>query len=330
MKKKVAIIGDGGWGTALGLVCNQNGHAVTVWGPFPDYLETVVEYAENRSFLPGVRLPADIEWTADPGQAVDDADLVIVAMPTKYFRSALEFFKGLLPDDALVVSVAKGLDRVTHEPMTSVARSVLQHAPVAALSGPSHAEEVARGVPTAVAVACTDADSAGAVQSIMANLNFRIYTSTDVIGVELGGALKNIIAIAVGVSDGLGFGDNTRAALITRGLAEITRLGTALDADVATFAGLSGMGDLIVTCTSGLSRNRAVGERIGRGEKVDAILSGMQQAAEGIWNCAAAHELAREKGVNMPVTCEVYAIVHEGKDPLEAVKSLLSRDFRSE
>lgn len=331
MKKRIAILGDGGWGTALALVLLENGHKVTVWGPFPDYIETIRKERENKLFLPGVTLPAEISWTADRKAAVENADLVVLAIPTKFFRSVAESFSGLLPDSCCLLSVAKGLDQDSHKRMTQIAQDILGHGPVAALSGPSHAEEVARQIPTAVVVACEDQGYANRLQDIFASRFFRIYTSDDVAGVELGGALKNVIAIAVGVSDGIGFGDNTRAALITRGMAEITRLGCALGAArSSTFAGLSGMGDLIVTCTSRLSRNRAVGERLGKGESIGQILADMKQATEGVWNCASARALAHEVDVEVPITEEVYAIIHEGKKPQDAVNSLIGREVKPE
>jgi len=330
VNERVAIIGDGAWGTALAVVLLGNGYRVTVWGPFADHIETIRSRRENKLFLPKVRLPAEISWTADRKALVDAADLVVLAVPTKFFRSVVESFSGLLPDSCRVLSVAKGLDQTTHKLMSQVAEEILGHAAVAALSGPSHAEEVARKIPTAVTVAAQQVRDAREWQNIFANDYFRVYTSTDVAGVQLGGALKNVIAIAVGVSDGIGFGDNTRAALITRGLVEISRLGCALGAKPSTFAGLSGMGDLIVTCTSRLSRNRAVGERIGRGESVDRILAGTKQAAEGVWNCAIARDLAHEAGVQVPITEEVYAIVREGKSPHDAMKSLMTRDVKQE
>ena len=327
---KAAIIGDGAWGTALGLVLRDNGCSVTVWGPFRDYVETVVRERVNVSYLPGIRLPDDIAWTSDPREAARDAGVVVLAVPTKYVAAALGAFAGLLPPEAHVVSVAKGLEPASLERLSVVAARLLRHAPVAALSGPSFAEEGARRVPTAVTVASQDAGLAATLQRVLSNDRFRVYTSSDVAGVELGGALKNVIAIAVGVSDGLGFGDNTRAALITRGLAEITRLGVALGARAATFAGLSGMGDLILTCTGRLSRNHRCGERIGRGERVADILGGTKQAVEGAWNCAAARALARRASVPVPITEEVYAIIHEGKAPQAAVDALLTRDVKPE
>jgi len=329
-REKIAILGDGGWGTALSLVLQRNGHAVTVWGPFPEQIERTRAHRENLSFLPGVELPADISWTADRRAAVDGAELAVLAIPTKYFREVAGSFASLLPPSCGLLSVAKGLDGDTHRRMTQIAEEILGHAPVAAMSGPSHAEEVARTIPTAVVAASKDPDYTRRLQRLFTNSSFRVYSSLDVAGVELGGALKNVIAIAVGASDGLGLGDNTRAALITRGLAEITRLGVALGAGQATFAGLSGMGDLIVTCTSRLSRNRGVGERLGRGESIDAILESTNQAVEGVWNCTNVRDVARDRGVEMPITEEVCAVVHECRDPKDAVTALMSRDIKAE
>jgi glycerol-3-phosphate dehydrogenase (NAD(P)+) len=329
-KKKITVIGDGGWGTALGLIGFENGHDVTIWGPFADYIETIKANRENISFLKGVTIPHGVNLTADRVEALKDTDAVILAVPTKYYSDVVASMAGLIPENASVVSVAKGLDRETHQRMSSIAEELLHHKPIAALSGPSHAEEVARGVPTAVTVACENKVCSECFQQLLSNSHFRVYTSQDVVGVELGGALKNVLAIAVGISDGLGFGDNTRAALISRGLVEMTRLGMALGAEEKTFTGLSGLGDLIVTCTSKLSRNRAVGERIGRGEKVTDILSDMQQAVEGVWNCASAQSVADKYHIDAPITNEVFAIIHENKDPLDALKSLLTRDVKPE
>ncbi|MDD4871748.1 MAG: NAD(P)-dependent glycerol-3-phosphate dehydrogenase [Kiritimatiellae bacterium] len=329
-KKNICIIGDGGWGTALAIVLHSNGHNVTVWGPFPNYINAIKKTGENKLYLPGIKLPCQLNWTADRKTAGLQADIVILAVPTKFFRSVAESFKGLLPDSCGLLSVAKGFDQKTRKRMTEVAHEILGPLPLAALSGPSHAEEVAARIPTAVTVASKDNDYRNNLQKTFSNSRFRVYTSDDVAGIELGGALKNIIAVAVGVSDGLGFGDNTRAALITRGLAEITRLGHALGAKASTFAGLSGMGDLIVTCTSRHSRNRNVGERLGKGEKLDDILASMKQVAEGIWNCPIARDLAHKAGVEVPITEEVHAIIHKGKSPLDAVESLMSRNVKPE
>ncbi|HOW96299.1 MAG TPA: NAD(P)H-dependent glycerol-3-phosphate dehydrogenase [Kiritimatiellia bacterium] len=328
---KIAVIGDGGWGTALALILAGNGHEVSVWGPFEDYLRTIRETGENKKFLPGVRLPSALRWTARLDEAAAGAEAVVLATPSRFFRGAVSALAPFLPNPRpLIVSVTKGLDEKTHRRMTEVAGELLGGEAVAALSGPSLAAEVARGVPTAVTIACADMGRAAALQLLFNGPRFRVYTSDDVVGVELGGALKNVIAIAAGVCDGIGFGDNAKAALITRGLAEIGRLGVAMGAHPQTFAGLSGLGDLVVTCASRLSRNRGVGERLGRGESMEAILQGMQQVAEGVWTCGAARDLARSRNVEVPITEEVCAVVHEGKNPRRAVEDLMSRDPRPE
>ncbi len=326
----VTIIGDGGWGTALAMVLQRNGHRVVVWGPFPEYLAQIRRDGENRKFLPGVKLPGEMGWTSDPAEAVADSEAVILAVPSRFFSATIERFAADLRADAVLLSVTKGLDRESGRRMSEVASGLLKRGPVAALSGPSLAAEVARGVPTAVTIACDDHDRACVFQDLLMNPAFRVYTSDDLVGVELGGALKNVIAIAAGACDGIGFGDNTKAALITRGLAEMTRLGCALGAHPMTFAGLSGMGDLVVTCTSRQSRNRGVGERLGRGESIDAILASMEQEAEGVWTCAAARDLARRHKIEVPITEEVCAVIHGGKNPREAVQSLMTRDRKAE
>jgi glycerol-3-phosphate dehydrogenase (NAD(P)+) len=330
MSQTTTVIGDGGWGTALAIVLQQNGHAVTVWGPFAENIEAANRTHRNETFLPGIDLPPEIRWTTDPEEAVRGANAVVMATPTQYYRDVAKKFRGLITPEMDVVSVAKGLDRETHKTMTGVAEEILEVSPVAVLSGPSHAEEVARGIPTAVVIASHDESQATVLQNLFSNGHFRAYTTTDALGVQLGGALKNVIAIAVGISDGLGFGDNTRAALITRGLAEMTRLGTQMGCHPATFAGLSGMGDLIVTCTSGHSRNRAVGERLGRGESIDDILTSMKQVAEGVWNCSNARALGHSQGVELPITEEVYGILHGNKSPIDAVQDLMGRDVKPE
>ncbi len=327
---RIAVIGDGGWGTALASVLQLNGNDVTVWGPFEETLEQIRRAGENETYLPGVPLSPELIWTADPQRAVAGAEFAILATPTRFFRAVMEKFAGRFAPDCRFVSVAKGLDGETHETMTQVAAQVLGVDSVAALSGPSHAEEVAREVPTAVVVAAQDAGLAVEWQNLLSNPRFRVYTSDDTLGVQLGGALKNVMALAVGIGDGLGFGDNTRAALITRGLAEMTRIGTALGASPLTFAGLSGMGDLIVTCTSRHSRNRSVGQRIGEGESVPDILAGMKQVAEGVWNCRIARDLARRAGVEAPIIEQVHAVLHEGRHPHAAVEALLNREVRPE
>lgn len=325
----VTVIGDGGWGTALAIVLNRNGHRVTVWGPFQEYIEEIRVSGENKTYLPGVALPPSLRWASDRAEAVNDAELVVLVVPSRFYRSVAESFKALIPPKALIVSATKGLDETTYERMSEVAERVL-HRPVAVLSGPSHAEEVARGIPCAVAVAAADLAAAEKIQAAFVDDMFRVYTLDDVCGVELGGALKNVVAIAAGIGDGMGFGDNSKAALMTRGIAEITRLGVALGAKPETFAGLSGIGDLMVTCMSRHSRNRGVGERLGKGETLEQIMAGMKMVAEGVWNCQAAKALADQHGVPVPITEQVAAVVHHSKDPRQAVMDLMTRSPKAE
>ena len=327
---KITIIGDGGWGTAIGLLLNSYGHAVTLWGPFPEYLDELRALRENTRFLPGVALPDTLSWTSDPAAATAGAEVVVLASPSKYYADVCGKFKGLIPSGTLVVSLTKGLCEATHCRMSELAQEILGLDAIAVLSGPSHAEEVARGIPTAVVAASEDEAVAKRVQKLFSGPLFRVYTSTDPLGVEIGGAVKNVIAIAVGASDGLGFGDNTRAALITRGLSEITRFGIALGACPGTFAGLSGVGDLIVTCTSHHSRNHSVGERLGRGESIGAILGSMKMVAEGVWNAKVIHTLGRTYGVTLPITDVVYGLCYEGLAAIDAVATLMTRDMKSE
>lgn len=322
------VIGNGGWGTALAMTLATNGNNVTVWGPFEEEIETIRSAQENSVYLPGVSLPDSLRWTSDPSAAAD-AELIVLVTPSRFVRSSLETFKPHLRADALIVSATKGLDENTHQRISQIAADVLGR-DIAALSGPSHAEEVARGVPTAVTVAGPDLPTLEKIQAAFMGPAFRVYTSDDLIGVELGGTLKNIIAVAAGILDGIGLGDNSKAALMTRGLAEIARLGTALGAKPETFSGLSGIGDLIVTCASRHSRNRSVGERLGKGESLDDIMGSMKQVAEGVWNAKAARDLAAKHGIEMPITEEVCAIVEDGKDPRQALHDLMSRDPKAE
>ncbi len=327
---RITIIGDGGWGTALGLLLQQKGHSVTIWGPFADYLAEVRARRENVRYLPGIPLPAELCWTAEPAAAAHQTEAFVLAVPSKFYASVCERFCGLIAPNTPIISVTKGLCATTHRRMSELAAQILGHEGVSVLSGPSHAEEVSRGLPTAVVAAARDQQQALFFQQLFSTPRFRVYTSTDPIGVELGGAVKNVIAIAVGVSDGLGFGDNTRAALITRGLAEMTRLATALGAQPETLAGLSGVGDLIVTCTSRHSRNRGVGERLGRGESIQQILGSMSMVAEGVWNSQAVRSLARAHHVEMPITEQVYGFCFEQLDPQQALVSLMNRDSKAE
>lgn len=326
----IAILSDGGWATALALLLHAKGHRTTVWGAFPEQTRCINTTHENTAFLPGVPLPPTLRFTASEEEAVRGAHLVVLATPSRFFHSVCQRFAPLVPPATPLVSVAKGFCETTLGRMSEIAGSTFRDARVAVLSGPSHAEEVARGLPTVVTAAARDPDLAGFVQDTFSTPRFRVYTSDDVTGVELGGALKNVIAVAVGASDGMGLGDNARAAIITRGLAEITRLGVALGARPETFSGLSGVGDLIVTCTSAHSRNHTVGERLGRGEKIDAILASMQMVAEGVWNAKAVRRLALRENIEMPISEQVYALCHENADPREALEALMSRDAKPE
>lgn len=327
---KIAVIGDGGWGTANALLLASHGHDVTVWGAFPDYVEEVRKTRQNVRYLPGVSIPSSLGWTADREEAVNGAELVVLAMPSGFYADVCESFKGIIGKDTLVVSLTKGLCEKTHSRMSIIAAKVLGVDNVVVLSGPTHAEEVSRGIPTAIVAASENPVAAQTVQNIWNSPTFRVYTSDDPLGVEFGGAVKNVLAVAVGCSDGLGFGDNTRAALITRGLAEMTRFAVACGAKERTVAGLSGIGDLIVTCTSRHSRNRAVGERMGRGESIGEITSSMHQIAEGVRNSAACRAFAAELGVEMPITEVVYRVCYEGLPVKEAIGALMNRAVKSE
>lgn len=327
----VAVIGDGGWGTAAATLLDAYGHTVTVWGPFPDYIGEIRQGLSNPRYLPGVRLSPSIRWTADLREAVPDADAVVLAVPSKFYRDVCVRLAPLLDvRHAFVVSLTKGVCPETHQRMSEVARAVLGTERVVVLSGPSHAEEVARRIPTAVTCACADHALAVRVQELFNGPRFRVYTTDDVVGVEIGGLVKNVLAIAVGASDGFGFGDNTRAALITRGLAEMMRLGLAMGARAQTLSGLAGVGDLIVTCTSAHSRNHAVGERLGRGEPIDTILASMRMVAEGVDNAKLLHDLAERHGVEMPIADVVYRMCHEGLSAEDAVMLLMERQAKPE
>lgn len=323
----VTLVGAGAWGTALGIVLSQNGHDVTVWGHNPEHLAETARQRENRRYLPGVSLPADWRFEADLARASRDAAALVLAVPSKALATTAARLTGF---SGPVISTTKGIEAGTGRTMGGVIAAAIPSAPVAALSGPTLAAEVARGIPTAVVAAAHDADLAKQVQALFHRPAFRVYRSDDLAGVELGGALKNVIAIAAGVCDGLGFGDNSKAALITRGLAEITRLGVACGARAETFAGLSGVGDLTVTCFSKLSRNRTFGERIGRGEPVETILAQTQSAVEGHPTAASALELARRRDVPCPIITEVHAMLYASKNPRQAVADLLSRDSKAE
>lgn len=329
-RHRVCVVGNGGWGTALALLLFENGNDVTLWGHSREELDEIRATGENKPYLAGVKIPDGIRLTSDPSEAVRNADLVVLAMPSHFYRSVCLRFRGLIPAGADVVSVAKGFCEETMERLSVTAAKALDWPEVAALSGPSHAEEVGRHIPTAVVVACTNVEKAHRIQTIFSGPRFRVYTSDDPVGVELGGAIKNVLAIAVGLCDGLGFGDNSRAALITRGLAEMARFGAAAGGLPETFAGLSGIGDLVVTCTSRHSRNRGVGERLGRGETLADIQAGMKQVAEGVWNCRLVCAMAKRLGVEMPICMGVQAVLSGELAPKDAVSYLMGRDSKPE
>ena len=327
---KICVIGDGGWGTANAMLLAGYGHDVTLWGAFPEYVEEMRRTRRNEKFLKGVTLPENLNLEHDRAKAVAGAEVVVLAPPSKYFTSVVSGFKGLITKEMLVVSITKGLCEKTNRRMTDLGAEILRTGPIVALAGPTHAEEVSRGIPTAIVAACEDADKAHRVQAIWSGPLFRVYTSPDPVGVEIGGAVKNVLAIAVGCSDGMGFGDNTRAALITRGLVEMKRFVLAYGGLEETLNGLAGIGDLIVTCTSVHSRNHSVGERLGRGEKIADILGSMQMVAEGVWNSKVVHEIAKRLGVEMPICELVYRLCYEGFDAKNAVKMMMERELKSE
>ena len=330
---KIAVLSDGGWGTALALLLVNNGHDTTLWGPFPDYVETMREQRENAQFLPGVTLPSELRLSGTIAESVADAELLVLAAPSQYMRPLLERLAdtGASKHPLPVLNVAKGLEQDTDLRMSELVENILGEVEYATLSGPSHAEEVARRMPTAVSVASRFTGLAERVQKAFMNDRFRVYTQDDVIGVELGGALKNVFAIAAGVSDGLGFGDNARAALMTRGIVEMGRLGEALGGRADTFSGLSGVGDLIVTCTSQHSRNHFVGEELGKGRSLEDIQASMgRQVAEGVRTARAAFSLARKHHTPTPIIDEIHAVLYNDKNPRRAVTDLMTRDPKAE
>lgn len=327
---RVAILGDGGWGTALAVTLARKGVDVTVWGAFPDYVEEMRRSRVNRKFLPGIDLPEGLLLETDAAKAARGAELIVVAIPTKYMRATLERIAPALPRDVPYVSVAKGLEEGRLFRGTEIVRDCLGDVGVGCLSGPSHAEEVAKRLPTAVVAAAETDDLAGAIQATFLTATFRVYRCTDLAGVELGGAVKNVIAISAGICDGLGFGDNSKAALLTRGLAEMTRLGVRMGAEAATFRGLSGIGDLITTCCSPYGRNRAVGVKLGQGVPLEEIEASTEMVAEGVRTAPAICDLAGRMGVEMPIAREVCAVLFDGKAPKQAVVDLMTRPPRAE
>ena len=324
---KLTVLGAGAWGTALALVLHRNGRPVTLWGHSAEHLDDVRRAGRNERYLPGIELSRDWSYEPNLARAVEDAGFVVMAVPSKALR---EVAAGLGGYAGILLSVTKGIEHDTGLTMCGVLRECAPRAKVTALSGPSLALEVARQIPTAVVAASEDAAVAQTAQTLFHSPTFRVYTSTDTTGVEMGGALKNVVAIAAGVCDGLGFGDNTKATLLTRGIVEIRRLGVQCGAQPETFAGLSGLGDLTVTCFSKLSRNRSLGERLGRGEKLADILAGSVTVAEGYPTARSAWQLARRHNVSTPILDEVYSLLYEGKNVAKALQDLMGRESKAE
>jgi glycerol-3-phosphate dehydrogenase (NAD(P)+) len=327
---RVSVIGAGGWGTTLAIILNERRNDVLLWEYFGDYAEILRKKRENIKFLKGVKIPSKIKVTTDLKTAVEPAEVIVLAVPSHVLRGLLRRIKPFKYNNKIFISVIKGIEQKTLMTMSAVARDVLGPVRTAVLSGPSHAEEVARRVPTTVVAASKTTGLAEKVQSMFFTDYFRVYSNRDVLGVELGGAVKNVIAIAAGVLDGMKAGDNTKAALITRGLAEMKRLGAAMGAEESTFFGLSGLGDLVVTCESRHSRNRHVGEELGRGKKIGAILSGMEMVAEGVKTTLSVYKLSRKYKVEMPITREIYEIIYRDKSPARSISDLMSRSPKSE
>lgn len=331
MRTRFAIFGDGAWGTAIALLLAQSSrHQVVLWSAREENGRVLRERRENVRLLPGVPIPQSIELTLDARQAAIGADLWVIAVPTVYMRATLSRIAPLLPAAPPVLSLAKGMEEGTFLRPTEIIAEVLGARALAVLSGPSHAEEVSRGLPTSVVVASDDATLAERVQAAFTTDRFRVYTSLDPLGVELGGALKNIIGIAAGISDGLGLGDNAKSALLTRGLVEMTRFGVALGAKAQTFMGLAGLGDLITTCVSPHGRNRRLGERLARGERWADIRPTMTMVAEGAFTTHSVYDRAGQLNIEVPITTEVYRALYEGKDPRAAVNDLMLRQPKRE
>lgn len=330
---KIGVIGAGSWGTTLANVLAKKGHDVTLWVYEADLSKRLQETGVNDLYLDGITLSSKLAYTNDLSEAAENSQLMLLVSPSQVMRHVLKDLKAYIPEDCLLVSAAKGIENGTLLTMSEVLQEVLGEQVAkrsAFLSGPSFAREVAVEQPTAVAVAAEDPEVAHRVQEIFSTDYFRVYTNQDVVGVEIGGAMKNVIALAAGVGDGLGFNHNARAALITRGLVEISRLGEAKGAQEATFSGLAGMGDLVLTCTGDLSRNRSVGIELGKGRKLDEILNQMRMVAEGVKTTLSAYQLATKLGVAMPITEQMYQVLYEEKDPKQAAADLMTRALTSE
>jgi glycerol-3-phosphate dehydrogenase (NAD(P)+) len=330
---KVAIIGTTSWGTTLGVILSRRGIDVALWARTVEEAERLARDRENKARLPGIPFPGGLSATGDVEEALQGASLVILAVPSQQMRQNARIIKGHIAWGVLILSAAKGLEVDTMKRMTQVISEEIEsayHHNICALSGPNLSMEVVRGLPATTVIAAHDGAVARRAQGIMASATFRVYTNDDVIGVELGGALKNIVALAAGLSDGLGYGDNAKAALVSRGLAEISRLGVVMKANPLTFAGLAGLGDLVATCSSPLSRNRFVGQELAKGRPLVEIIASMTNVAEGVSTTVAARRMAREYGVDMPITEQVYRVLFESVDVTTAMATLMGRELKSE
>ncbi|SFL48767.1 NAD(P)H-dependent glycerol-3-phosphate dehydrogenase [Geodermatophilus ruber] len=329
---RAAVLGAGSWGTTFAKVLVDAGCAVTLHARRPELARAISEDRENPDYLPGIRLPKGLRATADPAEALRAAELVVLAVPSQSLRDNLVQWAPLLPPDAVLLSLMKGIELGTTKRMSQVVCEITGAGPdrVAAMSGPNLAREIAEEQPAATVIACADQQRAEQLQAACHTPYFRPYTNPDLVGCELGGAVKNVIALACGITEGMGFGDNTRASLITRGLAETARLGAALGAEPTTFAGLAGLGDLVATCSSPLSRNRTFGEKLGRGMTVEQALQTTRQVAEGVKSCRSVLDLGRAHGVDMPLTEAVVRVCHEGVPAAQMVKEIMSREAKPE
>jgi glycerol-3-phosphate dehydrogenase (NAD(P)+) len=331
--EKIAVIGAGSWGTALAIVLADNGHKVKLYGRRDEQMSEINESHTNERYLPSIKLPTNIVGYSSLKDAVADVDTIVLVTPTKAMRAILGDLKQIIAKKVTIVHASKGIEPETHKRISEMIEEEIPEKlldAVVVLSGPSHAEEVSRRMPTTVTVSSNKESAQEKVQDLFINTNFRVYTNADVIGVELGGALKNIIALGAGLCDGLGHGDNAKAALMTRGLAEIARLGTKMGANPLTFAGLTGIGDLIVTCTSVHSRNWRAGNMLGKGNKLNDVLENMGMAVEGVRTTKAAYQLSQNVGVEMPITAQIYEVLFNDKDPKEALDELMARGKTNE
>lgn len=326
----ISVIGAGGWGCALAKVLCENGHDVTIWSKFENEIDTIRTTRMNEAKLPGIVLPDEIQLTSHLQTAVEGKDILVIAVPSSFVRETCEAMKEYIEVNQILVNVAKGVEDKTLMTLEEVIHDVIAKNHVVVLSGPSHAEEVGRQIPTSVVVGGRNKEIVQFIQDVFMNPYFRVYGSSDLVGIEIGGALKNVIALAAGISDGLGFGDNTKAALMTRGISEISRLGVAMGADVLTFNGLSGIGDLIVTCTSEHSRNRSAGYLIGQGLTTDEALNKVNKVVEGVYSAKAAVGLGKKFDVELPIITKVAEVLFEGANPKEAVDDLMAREKKFE